>query len=120
MSSSTSSSAEPALAVLQNLGGKHRGIGAADIVDLAHDLPAERHGDPVESALQQRGVSLGVNPGGADILVAEHALDTGDRHAEAEKPSRHGVIGDALDIAGHESALTVLENKQACPCVVAN
>ena len=38
MSSSTSSSAEPALPVRQHLGGKHRDIGAADIFYLADAL----------------------------------------------------------------------------------
>ena len=77
MSSSTSTFAETTLPVRQHLGGEHRRIGAAGIVDLADDLPSDGHGDLVEGAPQQRGVGLGIDPGGADILVAEHALDIG-------------------------------------------
>ncbi|MHB2268194.1 hypothetical protein [Aliihoeflea sp. PC F10.4] len=67
MSSSISTSAEPVLAMGQHLGGEHRCILATDIVDLADDRSANGHGDPVEGALQQRGVGFGVDPGSADI-----------------------------------------------------
>src|SRR4051794_22354797 len=50
-----------------------------------------RVGELIEPALERRGRRLGVDPGSADALMPEEALQVCDVHAEREQAGRYGV-----------------------------
>src|SRR4051794_11845533 len=78
-------------AACEQIGGDQGGIVAALMPNTGDQSVGGRIGQLIEPALERGGGRLGIEPGGANALVAEKALQVGDVHAERKQAGRHGV-----------------------------
>src|SRR4051812_4478663 len=75
----------------EQIGGDQGGIVPALLPNAGDQGVGGRIGQLVEPALERGGGRLGVEPGGADALVTEKALQVGNVHSERKQACRHGV-----------------------------
>lgn len=90
--SSTSSFADPAFTLSQDVGCEGRCIGPSIIIDLVNDLGTGRGRKLIECLPQRRGAGFDVDSGGRDIFVTEHTLNVGNGHAEADESRCYSVF----------------------------